>query len=73
MARGEDYDSASSQFFIVQEDSTYLDGSYAVFGYVVSGMEVVDQICDAAHPADVSGRLADADQPVIASVTIRGR
>lgn len=73
MAREEDYDSASSQFFIVQEDSTYLDGSYAAFGYVVSGMEVVDRICDAARPMDVSGNLAAADQPVIDSITIRGR
>lgn len=73
MARGEDYDSASSQFFIVQEDSTYLDGSYAAFGYVVSGMEIVDRICGDVQPADVSGRLAAADQPVIASITIRGR
>ena len=72
MARGEDYNSASSQFFIVQEDSTYLDGSYAVFGYVVAGMEVVDQICDDARPVDASGNLAAADQPVIDSVTIWG-
>ena len=32
MARSDEYDSASSQFFIVHEDSTYLDGNYAVFG-----------------------------------------
>ena len=36
--------SASSQFFIVQKDSTYLDGKYAAFGKVVSGIEIVDQI-----------------------------
>ena len=45
MARSQDYDSASSQFFIVQEDSTYLDGQYAAFGYVTEGMDVVDKIC----------------------------
>ena len=37
-------DSASSQFFIVQKDSTYLDGDYAAFGKVVAGMDVVDKI-----------------------------
>lgn len=73
MARGEDYDSASSQFFIVQEDSTYLDGSYAAFGYVVSGMEIVDQICRRIQPKDRSGFLSKEQQPVISSVTIRRR
>lgn len=71
MARGEDYDSASSQFFIVQEDSTYLDGSYAAFGYVVSGMDIVDQICRRARPENRSGLLPAEQQPVIASVTVR--
>ena len=45
MARAQDPDSASSQFFIVQEDSDYLDGNYAAFGHVTSGIEIVDQIC----------------------------
>lgn len=40
------YDSAGSQFFIVQEDSTYLDRQYAAFGEVLSGMEVVDAIAE---------------------------
>ena len=44
MARSSDPDSASSQFFIVQQDSTYLDGQYACFGYVTMGMDVVDEI-----------------------------
>ena len=45
MARnGYDMDSASSQFFIVHKDSTYLDGEYAAFGSVVWGMETVDKI-----------------------------
>ncbi|MCM1027252.1 MAG: peptidylprolyl isomerase, partial [Roseburia sp.] len=42
MARAQAYDSASSQFFIVHEDSTFLDGQYACFGYVTEGIEVVD-------------------------------
>jgi peptidyl-prolyl cis-trans isomerase B (cyclophilin B) len=71
--RGEDYNSASSQFFIVQEDSTYLDGSYAAFGYVVSGMEIVDQICRQAKSADHSGYLARDQQPVISSVSLRNQ
>lgn len=70
MARGEDYNSASSQFFIVQQDSTYLDGSYAVFGYVTEGMDVVDRICRDANPIDDNGSIAKPEQPVINSITI---
>lgn len=70
MARSEDFNSASSQFFIVHEDSTYLDGSYAVFGYVTDGMDVVDQICADAEPVDSNGLIASASQPVITSVVI---
>ncbi len=71
MARSDDYDSASSQFFIVHEDSTYLDGSYAVFGYVTDGMDVVDAICAAATPTDNNGSIAPEEQPVITSITIK--
>lgn len=72
MARsGDDYDSASSQFFIVQEDSTYLDGQYAVFGYVTEGLEVVDAVCEAAEPTDDNGTIEADAQPVIPSITIR--
>ena len=45
MARSSDPDSASSQFFIMHQDSTYLDGEYAAFGKVTKGMKVVDKIC----------------------------
>ncbi len=47
MARGDDYNSASSQFFIVHTDdyTETLDGSYAVFGYVIEGIDIVDAIC----------------------------
>ena len=44
MARAQNPDSASSQFFIMHQDGTYLDGSYAAFGHVVEGMETVDKI-----------------------------
>lgn len=44
MARSMNPNSASSQFFIMHEDGTYLDGNYAAFGKVVSGMDVVDAI-----------------------------
>ena len=46
MARSNDPDSASSQFFIVHADSTYLDGSYASFGKVFAGLDVVDKIAN---------------------------
>ena len=44
MARAQDPDSAGSQFFIMHADANYLDGQYAAFGKVVSGIEVVDKI-----------------------------
>ena len=44
MARSANYNSASSQFFIMHADGKFLDGQYAAFGKVVSGMEVVDEI-----------------------------
>lgn len=50
MARSQSYDSASSQFFIVHQDSTYLDGSYAAFGKMVDGYDVLDEI--ATTPTD---------------------
>ncbi len=50
MARAQAPDSAGSQFFIMHDDAAYLDGQYAAFGKVVSGMEVVDEI--ASVPTD---------------------
>lgn len=70
MARSDDYNSASSQFFIVQEDSTYLDGQYAVFGYVTEGMDVVDAVCSSAQPTDSNGTIPSDQQPVITSITV---
>ena len=71
MARAQAYNSASSQFFIVHEDSTFLDGNYAAFGYVTEGMEVVDNICEDAEPTDNNGSIAKEAQPVIQTITIR--
>ena len=72
MARAKSPDSASSQFFIVQTDSLYLDGQYAGFGHVTSGMEIVDQICKDAQPIDGNGTIPADEQPVIQTVTIVG-
>ena len=63
-------DSASSQFFIVHQDSLFLDGQYACFGYVTSGMEVVDAICAAVPVQDNNGTVLAKDQPIITSITI---
>ena len=71
MARSMAYDSASSQFFIVHEDSTFLDGSYAVFGYVTEGIEIVDKVCEDAVPTDNNGSIPKEEQPVIKTITIR--
>lgn len=70
MARSMAYDSASSQFFIVHQDSTYLDGSYAAFGKVTKGMEIVDAICQSAQPIDSNGTIPSENQPIIQSITI---
>ena len=70
MARSTDPDSASSQFFIVQSDSTFLDGDYAAFGKVTEGMDIVDEICKNANPTDDNGTIKADEQPVIDSIQI---
>ena len=70
MARAQDFDSASSQFFIVQEDSEFLDGQYAAFGHVTEGQEIVDSIAKDAKPLDDNGTIAPEDQPVIETIKI---
>ena len=66
MARAQSPNSAGSQFFIMHEDAPHLDGQYAAFGKVVSGMDVVDEIA--------SVQTDYADKPltpqVMKSVTI---
>ncbi len=70
MARSSDPDSASTQFFIVQSDSTYLDGNYAAFGTVTSGMDVVDKICKNVDVEDNNGTVAEKNQPVIEYIKV---
>ena len=70
MARATDPDSGSSQFFIVQTDSTFLDGDYAGFGHVTEGMDIVDKICEDAKPTDNNGTIPADEQPVIETIKI---
>ncbi|HBJ18450.1 MAG TPA: peptidylprolyl isomerase [Clostridiales bacterium] len=68
MARSSAYDSASSQFFICNADSTFLDGNYAAFGYVTEGMDVVDAITEYARKLGYTETVPKEDQPVIESI-----
>ena len=70
MARAKSPDSASSQFFIVHQDSEFLDGSYAAFGAVTEGIEVVDAICEKTPVIDNNGTVPSEYQPVIESIKI---
>lgn len=70
MARSMDFDSASSQFFIMHADNDYLDGKYAAFGHVTEGMDIVDEICTSANPTDDNGSIPADEQPVMESVEI---
>ena len=70
MARATPYDSASSQFFIMHQDAPHLDGQYAAFGMVTSGMEVVDAICEKTPVIDSNGTVPAGLQPVIESITV---
>lgn len=70
MARANDYNSGSSQFFIVQSDSTFLDGDYAGFGHVTSGMDIVDTICANAPVTDNNGTVLPDDQPIITEIRV---
>jgi len=72
MARATAYDSASSQFFIMHKDKPSLDGSYAAFGWVTEGIEIVDKICADTSVEDDNGTVLAANQPVITSVKIVG-
>lgn len=70
MARSQNMNSASSQFFIMHQDYTDLDGQYAAFGHVTEGMEIVDQICQNTEVLDYNGTVAAEKQPVIEKIVI---
>ena len=70
MARSSAYDSASSQFFIMHDKAPHLDGQYAAFGKVLSGMDVVDAICESVPVTDYNGTVARENQPVITSIKL---
>ena len=70
MARSGEYNSASSQFFIVHKDIPHLNGQYAVFGYVTDGMDIVDKICEDTAVQDSNGTVFANDQPVIVSIKV---
>ena len=65
-----DPDSASSQFFIVQADSDFLDGDYAAFGKVTAGMDIVDKICQSVQPIDNNGTVPADQQPKITAIKV---
>ena len=71
MARSQDPNSASSQFFICHADSDFLDGEYAAFGVVTEGLDVVDDVCAKDQPTDDNGTIPAEAQPVINSIKIR--
>ncbi len=72
MARSQKPNSASSQFFICDADSSAsLDGKYAAFGWVTDGMDVVDKIAADAKPTDDNGTIPYEKQPVIESITVK--
>lgn len=70
MARATDPDSASSQFFIVHEDSIFLDGDYACFGYVTEGMDIVDDICENTKGGDYNYIIPTGNRPVIETIEV---
>lgn len=70
MARSNDPDSASSQFFIMHQDTPSLDGDYAAFGIVTDGMQVVDQICENTPVIDDNGTVQEGKQPIIEKIKV---
>lgn len=70
MARLQDNNSASSQFFIMHKDGDYLDGSYAAFGHVTEGMDVVDKIAENTPVTDSNGTVLKENQPIIEKIVI---
>lgn len=63
-------DSAASGFFILTKDNTSYNGTYAAFGEVISGMDVIDKISAIETKEDESGKMVPVSQPVIKSVKV---
>ena len=70
MARANDPNSASSQFFIMVGDGDWLDGQYAAFGKVTSGLEIVKKIAKDAKPIDNNGTIPEEEQPIIENIIV---
>ena len=70
MARDNDPNSASSQFFIMVGDGDWLDGQYAAFGKVTSGLEIVKKIAKDAKPIDNKGTIPEEEQPIIENIVV---
>ena len=71
MARSSDPNSASSQFFIMHKDDETLDGNYAAFGRVISGIEVVDKIVEnVSKLGDENGLIPEDKQPIIEYIKV---
>lgn len=73
MARSMELDSAGSQFFIVTDDSEFLDGKYAAFGSVIEGMDVVDKIVKSrviTRSPFGGGKDRPIEPPIMKNVTV---
>ena len=68
--RGDSFNSASSQFFIMHADAPHLNGQYAAFGFVTEGMEIVDEICKDTPVTDNNGTVVKSKQPVIKEIRV---
>ena len=71
MARSNDNNSASSQFFIVLKDSLFLDGDYAGFGHVTKGMDIIDKVVEEAKVEQDGESVAKENQPVIEKIRVK--
>ncbi len=70
MARGNDYNSATSGFFIVHKTYPSLDGNYAAFGKVTEGLDIVDNICNNTPISNSNGIVLAEYQPVIKTIYV---
>ena len=71
MARAQDPNSASSQFFIMVRTSPHLDGNYAAFGRVIDGLEHIHKMAQDAKPIDNNGTILPDEQPIIKSIKLK--